>query len=169
MAGDYLKIDVGYLGQQIDRLIAAYPELQEDEALRADVLEGETALNEVVSRVLDHALEAESMAEAIKVRMGFMSERMGRYTRRAEAMRGLILELMTKANLRSLPLPEATIAVSAGRDSVIITDLSSVPRQLGTTSWAPDKKAIGKQLAAGVEVPGVEIKTGPDTLRVSRK
>jgi hypothetical protein len=169
MAVDYLKIDVAYLSQQIDRLIAAYPELQEDEALRADVLDGETELNEVISRALDHALEAESMAEAIKGRMGFMSERMARYAKRAEAMRGLILELMTKANLRSLPLPEATIAVSAGRDSVIITDLNALPQGTFKTERIADKTSIAAQIKAGSPVPGAETKAGADTLRISRK
>jgi len=169
MAGDYLKIDVGYLGQQIDRIIAAYPELQEDEALRADVLEGETELNEVVSRVLDHALEAESMAEAIKGRMGFMSERKARYDRRAEAMRGLIKDLMLTANLKSLALPEATVSIGAGRESVVITDESALPSQLGTTKWSPDKKAIADQLKAGEVVPGAELQTGEPSLTVRRK
>lgn len=166
---DYIKLDADFVSKQIDRLMSEYAlEFEGDDALREDMISGSTNLDEVVSRALDHAIEAETMAEAVKARLGFMTERKARYDRRAQAMRGLILEMMNKANLRSLPLPEASITVSAGRDSVVITDEASVPRQLGKSTWAPDKKAIGDQLKAGVDVPGAVIQTGKDTLRVSR-
>lgn len=166
----FLTLDAQYVSKQIERLMSDYADAFEgDEALRHDMISGSTDIDQVVSRALDHALEAESMAEAIKGRMGFMSERMGRYVRRAEAMRGLILELMTKANLRSLPLPEATIAVSAGRDSVIITDLNALPQGTFKTERIADKTSIAAQIKAGSTVPGAETKIGQNTLRINRK
>ena len=158
----YIALDIAEVTRQIDRLIADYPELLEDEALREDMISGSTNLDQVVSRALDHALEAEAMAEAIKARMGFMGDRKARYDRRAEAMRSLILGVMKSANLPKIALPEASISISAGRDSVVITDETALPTQLGTTKWSPDKKAIAEQIKAGVDVPGADIQTGPE-------
>lgn len=167
---DFIKIDAEFVSKQIDRLMSEYAEeFEGDDALREDMLLGSTNIDEVISRALGHVFEAETMVEAIKTRLGFMGERKSRIERRAEGMRGLILALMTKANIRSLPLPEATITVSAGRVSVEVTDEASLPRQLGKSTWAPDKKAIGAQLIAGVDVPGAALKSGKDTLRVNRK
>lgn len=167
---DYLKLSAQYVAQQIDRLMLTYADVMEDdEALREDMIAGETDLDKVVSRALDHMLEADGMVAMIKDRCNAMSERQGRYQRRSDAMRGLIKGLMEHANLRSLPLPEATISIGAGRESVVITDESALPTQLGTTKWTPDKKAIADQLKAGEVVPGAMLQTGDTSLTVRRK
>lgn len=166
---DYIKLDADEVTRQIDRLVAEFPELEADEALRADMLEGSTQINEVIARALDHMVEADIMVSAIAMRCAQQEERKGRYERRSTAMRSLILSLMQKANLPKIALPEASISISAGRESVVIIDADSVPRQLGTSSWSPDKKAIAKQIAQGETVPGAFMQRGPDTLRVSKK
>lgn len=166
---DYIKLDADEVARQIDRLVAEWPELLEDEALRQDMIAGETDLDKVIARALDHMSEADTMVAAIAMRCAQQEERKGRHERRSTAMRSLILSLMQKANLPKIALPEASISISAGRESVVITDAASVPRQLGTSSWSPDKKAIAKQIAAGVDVPGAVMQKGPNTLRVSKK
>jgi len=169
MASDYIKMDAAAVASHIDALVARFPELAEDEALRADMIEGETALDQVIARALDHMSEADMMVDAIGERCSQQQERQGRYKRRSDAMRGLIKDLMLTANLKSLALPEATVSIGAGRDSVVITDESSLPSQLGTTMWSPDKKAIAEQLKSGEVVPGAELKTGEPSLTVRKK
>lgn len=170
MSDTYLKLDAAYVAQQIDRLMLTYADVMEDDdALRADMIEGSTDLDRVVSRALDHMLEADMMVDAIDLRCAQQKERQGRFQRRSDAMRGLIKDLMEHANLRSLPLPEATVSIGAGRVSVVITDESALPTQLGTTKWTPDKKAIAEQLKAGEAVPGAMLQTGDTSLTVRRK
>ena len=76
---------------------------------------------------------------------------------------------MQTANLKSLPLPEATISITNGRQSVVITDEDSVPSQLGTVKWTPDKTAIGNALKEGETVPGAKLQDGAPTLTIRRK
>ena len=49
---DYLKMDIGALEREIESLIVAYPELAEDDALKADMISGEFDVESVMSRVL---------------------------------------------------------------------------------------------------------------------
>lgn len=169
MANDYIRLDVEEVKRQIDALLSAYPEMAEDEALLADMIEGSTAIDKVVSRALDHVSEAQMMVAAIKEHCSHQQDRAAKFERRAEAMRGMIRELMLHANIKSLPLPLATVSIQNGRQSVQITDEDSVPRQLGTTSWKPDKKAISEQIGAGVDVPGAAVVTGQPTLSIRVK
>lgn len=166
---NYIKLDAAEVARQIDALIASYPELSDDEALREDMIAGETDLDKVIARALDHMAESDMMVSAIAERCAHQKERKERYERRSTAMRSLILSLMQKANLPKIALPEASISISAARESVVISDEASVPRQLGTAKWAPDKKAIATQIAQGETVPGAFMLKGPDTLRVSKK
>jgi hypothetical protein len=170
MADTYLKLDAAYVAQQIDRLMLTYADVMEDDdALRADMIEGSTDLDKVVSRALDHMLEADGMVAMIKDRCNAMSERQGRYQRRSDAMRGLIKELMEHANLRSLPLPEATVSLANGRQTVVITSVDELPQGYVAYEPKPDKKAIGEALKAGEDIPGAMLQTGDTSLTVRRK
>ena len=166
----YIHLDAQYVAQQIERLMETYADvLEDDDALRHDMISGSTEIDQVVSRALDHMAEAEMVIAGIKDRASHLKAREARFQRRSDAMRSLILQLMTKANIRSLPLPEATITRSEGKFFVVINDESSLPRQLGTSTWAPDKRAISRQISAGETVPGASLEKGDDTLRISKK
>ncbi len=53
-----MRVDVDALRQSIDALLITYPELAEDEQLRADMLDGETDLALVLARLVDEANDA---------------------------------------------------------------------------------------------------------------
>lgn len=166
---DYIKLDASEVTRQIDALIAAYPELAEDESLRADMVEGETGLDQVISRALDHMAEADMMVNAISERCSQQQERQKRYERRSDAMRGLIKDLMIHANLKGIPLPEATLTLSKGRETVNITNLADLPQGFFVVSHTADRRAIGAALKAGEIIPGAELKTSEIGLVVRRK
>lgn len=163
---NYLAADVANLEAHINDLLAAYPDLQEDEQLRQDCLEGETDLHSVLSRLVSLERDADSMSRAIAERVRDLQARRQRAERRQEAMRGLMLRVMRAAGATKAALPEATVSVSKGRDSVDITDEAKLPRWAYETVRKPDKKAIMERLAANKNVPGAALKAGGDVLMV---
>lgn len=163
---NYLQADVANVLADIDALLAAYPELAEDEDLRRDMLEGGTAAYDVLTRLVNIEREANSMADAIAARVRDLSSRKARAEKRKEMARALMLRVMRAAGIKKAPLVEATVSVSKGRDSVEITDADALPEELVRVERVPDKKAILEKLAAKENVPGAALKAGGETLSV---
>lgn len=166
---DYLTIDAKTVAVQIDDLLASYPELAEDEALRADMIEGETSFLALMSRALDHEREAKSMVEAMKIRSDDLSERRRRYERRADAMRALMLNLMSVADQTKVTLPEATISMTKGRETVEVTDVDALPQGFYSLERKADKISILGALKAGEAIPGASLRTSDASLTVRAK
>lgn len=163
---DYLALDAKTVSQHIDALLTEYPELAEDEALRADMIEGETALASVVSRALSHKLEARGMVKMAGERKSDLNERQARWQRREDAMDLLIKGLLEVAGLEKLVLAEATVSIIKPRASVLITDEAEIPQGYVKTIRHPDKTAIGDALKAGEEIPGAALSWGEPSLSV---
>ncbi len=166
MTTNYLTADIANLEAHIHELFAAYPDLAEDEELRADMLEGETDLHSVLTRLVNIERDADSMAKAIAERQRDLSARKARSEKRKDAMRALMLRVMKAAGATKAQLPEATVSVSKGRDSVDIIDDKKLPRWAYETVRKPDKKAIMERLAANKNVPGAALVTGDDMVSV---
>lgn len=166
---DYLVLDAQAVGRHMDALLAAYPDLAEDEALRADMIEGETALNKVIERALDHKLEADQMVHAIALRSDDLQERQARYQSRSDAMRSLIKGLMEQANLPTISLPEATISLTKGRATVVITNVADLPQGYVTFEPKPDRRSLLQALQRGEDIPGAQMATGEPGLTVRTK
>lgn len=166
---DYLLMDAAFVEREINALILAYPELAEDDALRSDMVEGETGLTKIVERALDHRQEAETMVEALKARETAMSDRRARYARRGAAMDALIKKLMTLASVDKLTLTEATISITKPRGAVEVTDAAALPQGYFSITRTPDKKAIGDRLRAGEAIPGAVLAYGETGLSVRTK
>jgi hypothetical protein len=162
----FLAADVANLAAEIDALFAAYPELAEDESLRADMIEGETNLHAVLGRLLNKEREANSMVGATAARISELQARKAAFERRKDAMRGLMLRLMKSADLQKVPLTEATVSVTKGRQSVEIIDEARLPKKVLKVVTTPDKTAIKALLDAGKKVPGAQLKAGEMTLMV---
>lgn len=163
---NYLQADVASVLADIDALLAAYPELAEDEDLRRDMLEGSTAAYDVLTRLVNIEREANSMADAIAARVRDLTARRHRAEKRKDMARTLMLRVMQAAGIRKAPLVEATVSVSKGRDSVEIFDADALPDDLVRVERVPDKKAILEKLAANENVPGAALKVGGETLTV---
>lgn len=154
-AQNYLAYDVTVLEREFADLVAAYPELAEDEELRTDTIEGETDAYRVLGKIVAIERDANSMALAIGERTKELAARKERYTRRKDAMRALLLRLLKAADLNKVSLPEATVSVSKGRAGVEIVDESE-----------PDKTAIKTALDAGEDVPGAVLREGQPSVTV---
>lgn len=166
---DYLAMDAATVARHVEALFTAFPDLADDEALRADMVEGETDLHRVVSRALSHKLEARAMVKGMEMVRADFSERSARWQRRDDAMGVLIKGLLDVAGLEKLTLPEATISVNKARASVEITNEAELPQGYVKLIRQPDKTAIGDALKAGAEVPGASLAYGEPSLTVRTK
>jgi hypothetical protein len=155
--------------QEIARLLLLYPELAEDDVLRADMIEAETTVHEFLSRVLRRLAERQALAVGISEYAKDIGERKARVERGCEALRDLIFKIMNDAKLRKVELPEATLSVRATGPKVIITDEAALPDICIKIKREPDKTAIKESLASGQHVPGAELSNGSETLSIRIK
>lgn len=166
---DYLAMDVATVTRHVEALFTAFPELADDEALRADMVEGSTDFHRVVSRALSHKMEARAMVKGMELVKADLVERYGRWQRREDALGVLIKGLMDVAGLEKLTLPEATISIGKARASVEITNEADLPQGFVKLIRQPDKTAIGEALKAGQDVPGATLAYGEESLTVRTK
>lgn len=169
MSDQYLFLDAAFVKAEIGKLLAEYPELEEDEALRADVIEGETDAHKIIARALEQRQEAETLAGAIKARVVDLSARQSRFERKSEAMKQLIRNVMQAASLSKITLPEATLSITSPRSTVGIEDLEQLPQGYFKTVRQADKAAIKEALFSGQEIPGAYLVTGSPGLMVRTK
>jgi hypothetical protein len=162
-ANDNAAWDARRISADIASALHAFPELADDPELAADTFEG-MGLNDVLSRLVRQAQDAKAMAGAIADILGEYQARKARFERRNEAVRSSILGLLQKSGVGKVQLPEATVSIGKGRDSVVITDETKLPKWALRVSTSPDKAAIGEKLDAGKKVPGAEMKVGAETL-----
>lgn len=161
----FLARDVQELTLHIEAVLRDYPELAEDDELRADTLEG-LGLNDLLARLLGSALDAKHFGAAIGERIAELKARQDRFGRKEQAMRGLIFRVMQAAGETKVTLPEGTLSVSKGRDKVEVVDETVLPADYVRTTTAPDKTAIMAAFKAGQVVPGAELRTGEPSLTV---
>ncbi len=166
MSARYLQLDVATLERDLSDILASFPELAEDESLRADVLEGESSLHEVLSRLVNLAQDSGCMADAIKSRIDGMAKRKAAAEKREEAFRALILRLLQKADLRKVSLPEATLSIAAVPPSVVIVDETAIPDNCYRVKKEINKPVIKALFANGETVPGCAMSNGSERLAV---
>lgn len=162
-------LNVAQIEREIENLIASYPEMAEDETLRADMIEGSTDATAILSKIVDRMQEAETMAAAIQKRVNDLDARQKAFDRRGDAMRSLAFRIMTAANLRKMPLPEATLSIRAVPRSLAINDESQIPAEFTRTKTELDRGKIKQALLDGAEIPGAHLTNGSETLSVRIK
>ena len=160
------------LKRQIDLLRREYgDELAGDDALMLDTLEGETDFNRIIGRLVQAVNEIEAWQSANNQLSAHYRGRAERFAKRKEATRGVILDLLQCAGLPGLKLPEATISVLAGRNTVSIEDVNELPQGYfeTVTSRLPVKDAITAALGRGEIIPGAIMQTGKPSISIRSK
>lgn len=165
----YLQVDIAAFKVQWADLLATYPELAEDDELRADVLEGETDLHDLVKRLLKIRIDAVAMAEAIKAIKQDNADRQARYERKAAGAAALLKSLLLAADVDKVTLPEATVSITKPRTTVEITDENALPQGFVEIRRVPKKSEIKKALEAGEEIPGAALGLSEEGLMVRTK
>lgn len=166
---NYLALDVKQLEREIASLLEAYPELADDEELRADVLEGETDLEHIASRIVRRRNLARANVTGIKDVIGDLKDRQDRFQRQEDAMKAILKRVLSLAGTDKLTLPEATISITKPRESVEVLDANALPQGFFATIRQPDKKAIGEALKAGETVPGAALTFGEAGVTIRTK
>lgn len=169
MSDRFIYVDAQNVKAHIADLLATYPELAEDDDLRLDMIEGETDLHTILARALDTFQEAETMAEAIGLRIKEMSARKARYERQASAMRRLIRSVMESAGQTKIALPDASLSIRDGMASVSVTDIEALPQGFFKIERKADKTALKPALMAGETIPGAELVIGEPSLTIRTK
>lgn len=165
----FIQVDIAAFKAHVAELLAAYPELADDDELRADMFEGETDMVPLVSRLLKRKLDVDTMVSAIKERKGEIAERQARYERQSDGYRTLIKSVMIAADLDKLALPDATVSVTKPRITVEINDLDAIPQGYAKFEKKPDKAAIKAALEAGADIPGAALGLSDEGLMVRTK
>lgn len=163
------RIDPKQIKHQINNLLVQYPELADDDQLRADTIEGETGLEEALRSFVRKIGETECLAKAAGDYAKELNERKARLERRSEAYRALIFDLMQTAGLRKMELPEATLSIRNVAPKVIITDEKALPLIACKIISKPDITKIKELLMDGGECTGAVLGNGSEALTVRIK
>src|SRR2546425_432664 len=111
--------DVDQLRRSMEALIRDYPDLEDDEVLRSDMLEGATNLLEVLGRLTRGVSDAKTLIDAIDARVDELTKRCERFHRRVEYYRALMLSIMQSGDLRKVVLPEATLVQAKSQPQIV--------------------------------------------------
>lgn len=161
-----IYLDTRELRQQIDALLIQFPELNEDEVLRADTFEAETSLHAVLEQIVSILREAETTRDAIGARINTLLERMNRFDTRREALRSLIQKIIERADLKKVQLPEATLSISFRKPAPIVVDEAALPDEFCKFKRSPDMAKIKE---ATELPPGVAMSNGKNILSVRNR
>src|SRR5262249_9139589 len=112
------RLDPSFVRNQIERLLTRHPELQDDELLRADMIEGETNFHEFLTLLVRQIVEAQAYAAGIELLVANTRARQSRYEHRVEALRALAFALLNHAGVNRVELHQATLSIRAGTPNV---------------------------------------------------
>lgn len=139
---------------QIDAMAAQIaPMCDGDEQLLQDMLEGETDLISVATRIHEQIARDNEMLEGIKLRKAAIAERESRIKARAERFKEQIGILLRVARLSKLELPEVTYSVRDGKAKLTIVDPEAVPADFCRIRTEPDKALINESFADTETLP----------------
>lgn len=143
----------------------------DDEALKLDMLEGETSLNEIVSRLLADNEDDEGTMSNLDAQIDVRAARKERIGNRIEARKKAITSLMDCARITKLPLPEATVSLRTIQPRAKVVDVNEVPDAFVTKSVVrkPNLDLINEAIERGETIPGVVMTNGQASLSVRRK
>jgi len=140
-----------------------------DPEMIADTLEAiEWELEGKIENCLAVIKNELAYAESLKAESKKLSERAKSSELRAERIKEYIAGSLETAGKKSLKAGVHQVTVRAPSKSVEILDSGALPAEFVEyeTNIKPDKLAIKKQLEAGIEVPGAQIKTGKPSLLI---
>jgi hypothetical protein len=153
------KFDVEMLKRTINLLLQNYPELNEDEDLKADMLEGATDFRETMDKLLRKTQDSIYLAKACQDAERDIHDRRKRFEKRVEFGRALMLSLMQVADVRKLEFPTATLSIMQTAPQVMIVSEELIPDEFMRIKKEPNKTLIKQALENG-HVRGATLSNG---------
>jgi hypothetical protein len=162
--------NIDELRNSIESLLRDYPDLADDEILRADMLDGETNIKDVLTTLVQAVDDHKTLTEAITARTQQLAGRRARFARRAEFLRELILKILQAADLKKIELAEATLSQRAAPPQIVgEVNAELLPDSLCKITREPSRTKIREALLNGDIVPGVVLSNSPPTLTINTK
>jgi hypothetical protein len=164
-----IVLDLKYIQQEIAALILLHPELEEDDILRADSIEGETRAFEFLARIVRKIGATRALADGTAEYIGQLQERKARFERREQALRAFCFKVMNTADLKKVELSEATLSIRAGQPKVVIINEHEIPDAFMRIKKEPDKTKIKTALQANEYVAGTALSNSEPALTIRTK
>jgi hypothetical protein len=162
--------DANAVRLEIENLILRFPEIAQDEILRADMLDGETSISDVMTDLIRMGEDARAMREATKDQLANLKARGERFDRRLEFSRALMMSIMNAADLRKFELPEGTIFMRNNPQQIVgEVDGDKLPDDLVRIERKPDRTKIKEALKEGRALPGLALSNSPPSIVVTVK
>jgi hypothetical protein len=162
---DVLTDHANILRASIARLKSLYPELEEDDELLADMVEGSTTFDNVMDRLAVAFMSKVALKEANGAVVASLKERAARFERGAEAYKALMQDVMESAGMRKAVLPSATVYLAKSRPALIVDEDFNAQGYVRVKT-EPMKADILAALSAGDHIPGARLETVADHLVV---
>jgi Gp157 protein len=161
-----MRLDLKATVDAINELLLAYPELDQDEILRGDMIEAETGAFEFMSRIVRLVVDTKALIAGTALYIDELRARKERLERREQALRALIAKVMETAAIKKAELPEVTLSIRAGVPKVVIVEEKDIPAEFLRTKIEPDKEKIRAALAAADVVPGTMLSNAEPVLAI---
>ena len=148
---------MGELMAARERLREIDPGLEDDWQLYQDTLDGESGdALQIVERLIEASIEADTMADAAKLRKLDIAERQARFEKRRDTLRGIAQQALEALNLPRLERAAWTASLRK-LPAPLIVDEEALPDEWWKTKREPMKAEIRKELASGGEVAGAQL------------
>ena len=165
-----LEQQVNELRQHIAALLREYPELENDEFLRADMIEGATNAPELLTALHHMVEDARALRDGTQGRLDELNARKQRMQKRIDFGRDLIARVLEAAGTRKAELAEVTLSLKANPQRLIgEVDPDSLPDELVKITRSADKQKIREWLERGVAVDGYQLSNASPSLMVRIK
>jgi len=142
-----------------------------DETFRADMLEGATDIDGVLSRLVKARIRARcngaGAAEAKVQSARHYDRRMAIAEREEDAAEAMIRAVLKAAGLPSFKVPEGSISIQDGRLSLHLEPDFNPPQGYTRTKIMPDNAAIKAALEVGEKIPGASLVRGAPIVRIT--
>jgi hypothetical protein len=153
--------------QEIKNLLFHHPELEHDDVLRHDMLEGVTGMQEFLTMVVREIDDAKALRDGTKSRLDELKARRDRFERRYQSLRELIRRTLEIANLHKFEMPEATLALrQSDRKVVGYAEAQDLPDDLCRIKRELDLEKIKKALLEGNAIDGLALSNGGSVLSI---
>lgn len=149
-------------------LLAQYQTiLGEDAEAKADLVEGQTSLNEAIEQAVARTVEIDALEASLKDVIGNAQKRLKRLQDQRELLRTGIATAMEIAGKKRVETAIATVSLRPVPPKVEITDETLVPTQFWRRADpALDRRAILEALKAKQDVPGALLSNGGSAITV---
>lgn len=139
----------------------------DDEQAFLDTLEGESDVVEAARRVVRWMNEQSASADAMKELASVYSARSKVFSDRVSGARNALFHFLEFLGVPSMPLPEATLSISAGAPQIAgEPDVDQLPDQFVRIKREADKVAILAALKRGEIIPSCTLSNTPPRLTV---